>query len=50
MNKVLTQSEQYDISGGAIKYGLVAAVVGIGAFIIGIVDGLIRPLKCYKRK
>lgn len=50
MNKILTQNEQYEISGGAVKYGLIAAVIGIGAFIIGIVDGLVRPLKCYKRK
>lgn len=50
MNKILTQQEQLDISAGAIKYGIVAAIIGAGAFIIGIIDGFLRPLKCYRRK
>lgn len=49
MNRVLTQNEQFEIIGGAVKYGIVAAIIGAGAFIIGIIDGFLRPLKCYKR-
>lgn len=49
MNRVLTKNEQFEITGGAVKYGIVAAIIGAGAFIIGIIDGFLRPLKCYKR-
>lgn len=38
------------IKAGGIKAGVLAAIVGIGVFIVGIVDGLIRPLKCYRRR
>ena len=50
MNKILSLKEQYEIKGGAIKLGVVAAIIGIGTFIIGVVDGILRPLKCYKGK
>ncbi len=49
MSKSLNLKEQYEIKGGGIKFGVIAAIVGLGTFIIGIVDGIIRPLKCYKR-
>lgn len=42
----LTDEELKNIEGGGINLGL---IVGIGAgitFIIGVIDGLIRPLKC----
>lgn len=49
MNKNLNLKEQYEITGGA-KLGVIAAIVGVGTFIIGIIDGLIRPIKCYRGK
>ena len=44
--KSLTDNEMKKIDGGGINIGL---MVGIGAgvsFLIGLIDGLIRPLKC----
>ena len=44
--KNLTSNEMKNISGGGINIGL---WFGIGAgvsFLIGLIDGLIRPLKC----
>ena len=44
--KNLTNSEMKNISGGGVNIGL---WLGIGAgvsFLIGLIDGIIRPLKC----
>lgn len=44
--KNLNDNELMNIEGGAIKVGL---VIGIGAgitFLIGLIDGIFRPLKC----
>ena len=44
--KKLNDKEMKEINGGGINIGL---WIGIGAgisFLIGLVDGLIRPLKC----
>ena len=38
-----------NIEGGGIKVGVLAAIAGFGVFIIGVFDGLIRPLKCLKK-
>jgi len=42
----LKEKEMKEISGGGINVGL---WIGIGAgvsFLIGLIDGIIRPLKC----
>lgn len=44
--KKMNESEMKKISGGGVNIGL---WIGIGAgvsFLIGLFDGLIRPLKC----
>ena len=44
--KKLSNEEMKKIDGGGVNIGL---LVGIGAgvsFLIGLIDGLIRPLKC----
>ena len=44
--KNLNDKELMTVEGGAIKIG---AIVGIAAgitFVIGLIDGLFRPLKC----
>lgn len=43
---ILEKEELLEIYGGAISYGLMTAIVGGIVFIIGIVDGYLRPLKC----
>lgn len=44
--KNLTDNELKNVDGGGFNVGL---LVGIGAavtFIIGIIDGIVRPLRC----
>lgn len=42
----LEKQELLNINGGAVRFGV---IIGIGAaisFLIGVFDGLVRPLKC----
>ena len=44
---MLSNAQLKEINGGAISWLAVAGViVGLGAFIIGIVDGFLRPYRC----
>ena len=43
---VLTKEELLEVKGGAIKWGIAIVGSGIISFIIGLVDGLINPIKC----
>lgn len=45
---VLQSDELISITGGAVKYGVVAIVGGLLTFLIGVVDGYLRPLTCNK--
>ena len=45
---VLESKELIEISGGGIKYGVVAFIGGVLTFLIGMVDGHLRPLTCNK--
>ena len=48
----LTEKELYDVEGGGLKIGLNLAL-GIGAaitFVIGVVNGILRPLTCTSSK
>ena len=42
----LSKNELIEIKGGAIKYGIYIAIGAAVTFIIGLVDGFLRPLKC----
>lgn len=45
----LSDIELNEIVGGTVsRYGLVIAFSGLITFIIGMVDGYLRPLKCNK--
>lgn len=44
--KKLTNEELMTIDGGAIKAGLIAGLIAGVTFIIGVIDGIFRPLKC----
>ena len=45
--KELTNQELKNIHGGGISLGA-AALITLGvAFVVGVVDGFIRPLKCH---
>lgn len=45
--QILSDCELNDIEGGAIKKTLVLGLVALGVLVAGIIDGLIRPLKCH---
>ena len=42
---ILKETELEQIQGGASR-GLLIAIGAIGVFIAGVVDGILRPLKC----
>jgi len=44
--KQLSVKELENINGGAIKWGVIAAIGAGITFIIGVIDGIVRPLKC----
>lgn len=41
---ILTENELTNITGGG--WGVFAAIGAVAVFIAGLVDGLLRPLKC----
>lgn len=41
---ILKLEELKEIKGGGMSVGLIASLVGLGAFLIGILDGIMRPL------
>ena len=44
--KELTKNELLDIEGGSVSLG-VCLVIGAGiVFLLGVIDGLVRPLEC----
>lgn len=44
--KNLNDKELMSIDGGAVKIGLVVGIAAGITFIVGLIDGIIRPLKC----
>lgn len=42
----LNDKELMDVSGGGISIGLIAGIGAGIAFLVGILDGFVRPLKC----
>lgn len=47
--KKLEIEQLKEVKGGAIKAGVVAILAGVGVFIIGVLDGFLRPLKTLRR-
>ncbi len=43
---MLTTEELLNVSAGAVSWGFITAMTGIIVFLIGVVDGYLRPLKC----
>ncbi len=43
----LTNDELKNIKGGAINVAVVLGISAIITFAIGIIDGIVRPLKCH---
>ncbi|MDO4963268.1 MAG: class IIb bacteriocin, lactobin A/cerein 7B family [bacterium] len=42
----LTDKQMMDIQGGGVNLGVIVGIAAGVTFIIGVIDGLIRPLKC----
>ena len=42
----LGKQELLEINGGAIKWGIGFCILAGASFVIGLIDGIIRPLKC----
>lgn len=42
---ILKENDLIKIQGGA-KYSFLIALGAIGVFIAGVIDGILRPLKC----
>lgn len=47
--KILNENELKKVKGGALGSKLLLGLISGGAFIIGLIDGFIRPLKCRNR-
>ncbi len=43
---MLTNEDLYNVKAGAIKASILALIAAGVTFIIGVVDGYLRPLKC----
>lgn len=43
---MLSTEELYEINGGAAKWGVGIVVGAVISFIVGVIDGFIRPLGC----
>lgn len=43
---ILKEQELTKIVGGGVSSSVLAIIGAIGVFIAGVVDGIIRPLKC----
>ena len=44
--KELNNKELLSVNGGGIKIGLLIGLAAGVSFIIGVIDGFVRPLKC----
>ena len=48
---IIESNSLKQVEGGAIRAAGVAAIIaGVGVFIIGVLDGFLRPLKTLKRR
>lgn len=45
MNK-MTKDDLLKVEGGAIRWGIGALIAAGVTFIAGLIDGILRPLKC----
>lgn len=44
--KNLNDKELMNVNGGGINIGIVVGIAAGVTFLIGVIDGIIRPLKC----
>ncbi|MEG1351361.1 MAG: hypothetical protein RR359_02315 [Bacilli bacterium] len=44
--KDLEKEQLEELEGGALSIWAIGGIIALGIFIIGIVDGFVRPLRC----
>lgn len=44
--KELQEEELKEVQGGGISLGTGLLIIGGVAFVVGLIDGIVRPLKC----
>jgi hypothetical protein len=44
----LSNESLYEISGGGLSKAALTALAAVGIFLVGVIDGIMRPLKCNK--
>lgn len=44
--KKVSDEELMNVNGGGFNLGIATGIVGCVAFLIGVFDGIVRPLKC----
>ena len=44
--KILNEEELKNIYGGGALFKIAMGLITAGAFVIGVIDGYLRPLKC----
>ena len=44
--EILKKEELTTVKGGGLTLKLVMGIITAGTFIVGLIDGFIRPLKC----
>jgi hypothetical protein len=47
--EILNKEYLKNVKGGALGSKLIMALISGGAFIVGLIDGFLRPLKCRNR-
>lgn len=45
---MVSNKELMDVTGGGIKIGLVIGIGSLISFLVGVIDGYLRPLSCNK--
>ena len=43
---LLTDAQMHEVSGGGMTRAMIAGFIAAGIFVVGVIDGFIRPLKC----
>jgi len=46
MNEITAKQDLLAIKGGFLSLGAISAIMGGIVFLIGLLDGYVRPLKC----
>ena len=43
---IIKNNELKNISGGGVSWAIISGIISGGIFLIGVIDGYLRPYKC----